>query len=245
MENDNKKVDMVWLTELRSNLHKKIFDKITDTEHTALEVVRTPNQSKKQPASKLIIVVGSENQANELKEKCLELIASTNESIRKEMQKDITLTRYEIRYSINIIHSESDIMLSVCDAQRRKKMKGSDIKKLLEKLQEGFSNLQKEEQALLEKSDNESKNKSIAGCVRLLEDKKEYTFAESTGYSYRVTYFNGKYREQISVGNILIVVSDGNIQIINTPTRKQRTDKKDYVCHIGGTGLREMYIYPI
>lgn len=240
------KVDKQWLVTLRNELHESIFDEINDTEHKALEVLREPNKSKKQPAPKLIVVVESEAQALSIKENCLNLIARANESIKREL-KDSILPRYEIRYSINTIHSESDILLSISEAQRRKKMDGVKIKSKLRQLQGKLSLKQDLQHTFLntERDKNKPAIKHIDDCIKKIDDKKNYILAESTGCSYRITYFDGECRQQISVGNILIVVSssDSDIQILDAPIRKQRSDKKDWLYCLGDE-YDTIYIYP-
>lgn len=238
------KVDKQWLVTIRQELHEIIFDEINDTEHKALRVLREPNKSKKQPTPKLIVVVGDEKQAQSIRENCLILIASTNESIRKEL-KDSAFLHYEIKYSINIVHSESDILLSVRDAQRRKKMDGVKVKSKLQTLQENLDAKQKMEHKFFNAEADKYKNniKHIEYCINAVDDDKDYIFAESTGSSYRITYFNGDYRQQISAGNLLIVVSSSDIQILDAPIRKQRSDKKDYLYCLG-TEYETIYIYP-
>lgn len=81
------KIDNQWFAMLRQELHESVFDAVCNTEHTALRVIREPNQSKKQPAPKLIVVVKTIEQAHGLKEKCLSLIASTNQEYRERVKK--------------------------------------------------------------------------------------------------------------------------------------------------------------
>ena len=222
------KVDKQWLATLKTELHESIYNEVTGMEHKAFKVLREPNKSKKQPAPKLIVVAESEAQALSIKEKCLSLIASAYESIRREL-KDSLEPRYEIRYSINIINSESDILLSVRDAQRRKKTDSEKIKSRLRISHDNLVAKQKmEHECFNAKADKyETDIKNIEDCINSLDDDKDYIFAESTGCSYRVTYFDGNCRQQISVGNLLIVISSSDIQILDTPIRKQRSDKKD------------------
>lgn len=238
------KVDKQWLVTLRNELHESIYDEIIGTEHKAVRVLREPNKSRKQPASKLIVVVENENQAQTIKENCLSLTASANESIRSELKNSV-FQHYEIKYSINIISSESDIMLSVRDAQRRRKMNGAKIKSKLQTLQSNLETKQKTEHKFFnaEADKYEHNINQIEECINAIEDDKDYIFAESTGSSYRVTYFNGEYRQQISAGNVLIVVSPSDIQILDTPCRKKRSDKKDWLYCLG-TENETIYIYP-
>lgn len=115
-------------------------------------------------------------------------------------------------------------MLSVRDAQRRNKMNGVKIKDKLGKLQEVLTSKQEMEHKFYDvKADKYKDNiKSIGECINSIDDRQNYIFAESTGNSYRLTYYDGNNRKQISVGNLLIVVSSSDIQILNTPLRKQR-----------------------
>lgn len=201
------KVDMQRIAGIRSDLHDEIFIEVDDTEHTALRVLREPNQYRRQPASKMIIVVRSEEQAHALKKKCLNLIENANRLILNEINGS-TYKHYELKYSISIIHSVDDMMLTVSDAQRRYKMNGITIKS---KLREVYG----------EKYGND-----IEDCITGLDDGKNYIFAESTGKSYRLTYYDGFCRKQTSVGNLLIVVSASGVRILDTPLRKRRNDKK-------------------
>lgn len=218
---------------LRNELHESIYDEVTGTEYKALRVLREPNQSKKQPAPKLIVVVKTVEQAQALKDKCFSLIASTNESIKRQL-KDSAFLHYEIKYSINIINSESDILLSVRDAQRRKKMDGEKIKSKLQISHDDLVAKQKVEHEHFnaETDKYESDIKNMEDCINTLVDDTDYIFAESTGNSYRITYFDGECRKQISAGNLLIVVNSSNIQILDAPIRKQRSDKKDCLYYL-------------
>ncbi|MDE5772674.1 MAG: hypothetical protein K2I06_13820 [Ruminococcus sp.] len=227
------KVDNQWLVTLRQELHASVFEAVCDMEHTALRVIREPNQSKKQPAPKLIVVVKTAEQAQELKEKCLSLIASTNQSIENELKNSAYL-HYELKYSINVISSESDILLSIRDAQRRKKIDGEKIKSKLQISHDDLVAKQKmEHEYFNEKEDKyETDIKNIEDCINSLDDDKDYIFAESTGNSYRITYFDGECRQQISAGNLLIVVSSSDIQILDAPIRKKRSDKKDCLYYL-------------
>lgn len=238
------KVNKQQLVNLRNWLHESIYDEVIGTEHKAIRVLREPNKSRKQPASKLIVVVEDKSRAQTIKENCLSLIASANESIRREL-KDSAFLHYEIKYSINIICSESDILLSVRDAQRRKKMDGIKIKSKLQTLQVNLEAKQKMEHKFFntEADKYEHNINHIEDCINAIDDNKDYIFAESTGNSYRVTYFNGDYRQQISAGNMLIVVSSFDIQILDAPSRKKRSDKKDWLYCLG-TEYETIYIYP-
>lgn len=238
------KVNKQWLVTLRNELHESIYDEVTGTEHKALRVLREPNKSKKQPAPKLIVVVDSEAQALSIKENCLNLIASTNESIKREL-KDSAFLHYEIKYSINIINSESNILLSVRDAQRRKKMDGEKIKSKLQISHDDLVAKQKVEHEHFnaETDKYESDIKNMEDCINTLVDDTDYIFAESTGNSYRITYFDGECRKQISAGNLLIVVSSSNIQILDAPSRKKRSDKKDCLYYLK-TAYDTICIYP-
>lgn len=240
------KVNKQWLVTLRQELHTSVFDAVCNTEHTALRVIREPNQSKKQPAPKLIVVVKTTEQAQELKEKCLSLIASTNQSIESELKNSAYL-HYELKYSINIIDSESDILFSVSDAQRRKKMNGAKIKSKLQKLQCQLDAKQKMEHKLFNMEDDKYKFaiEHIEQSIDILDDDTDYILAESTGCSYRVTYFDGNCRQQISAGNLLIVTSSLDIQILDAPSRKRRSDKKDCLYRIDIADLGTIFIYPV
>lgn len=239
------KVDKQWLTTLRNELHESIYDEVNDTEHKALRVLREPNKSRKQPAPKLIVVVDSEAQALSIKENCLNLIANANESIKRELKGGAFL-HYEIKYSINIINSKSDILLSVRDAQRRKKMDGEKIKSKLQISHADLVAKQKMKHEYNAETDKyNSAIKQIEKYIDILDDDTDYIFAESTGSSYRVTYFDGNSRQQISAGNLLIVVSPSDIQILDAPSRKQRSDKKDWLYYIDVADLGTIFIYPI
>lgn len=238
------KINTQWLITLRNELHESIYNEINGTEHKALRVLREPNKSRKQPAPKLIVVVNSEEQALSIKEKCLSLIASTNDSIKRELKGSVFL-HYEIKYSINIINSESDVLLSVRDAQRRKKMDGEKIKIKLQISHDDLVAKQKMEHEYFNaKADKyETDIKDIEDCINSLDDDKDYIFAESTGNSYRITYFDGECRQQISAGNLLIVVSSSDIQILDAPIRKKRSDKKDCLYYLK-TSYDTICIYP-
>ncbi len=232
------KVDKQYLANIRHELHEDICSVVSNTEHKALMIVREPNSSQKQPAPKIIIVVGTDEQAEELKNECLNLIERVNSNIRNEL-KDSILPRYEVRYGVNTIHSASNVALSIHSAQRRRKMQGSEVKKKLEQikgtLNDRLSVVKCEDIAVI--------SNYIDKCMGEIRDTSRYTLAEATGNSYRVTYFNGEFREQISVGNLLIVVSSADIQIVNAPARKQRADKKEYLYYLND-GFGEIYIYP-
>lgn len=189
------KVNKQWLVTLRNGLHESIYDEVIGTEHKAIRVLREPNKSRKQPASKLIVVVEDENQAQAIKENCLSLTASANEGIRRELEGSVFL-HYEIKYSINIVHSASDILLSVRDAQRRKKMNGVKVKSKLQILRANLEAKQKMEHKFfnMEADKYEPNINCIEDCINAIDDDKDYIFAESTGNGYRVTYFNGEYR---------------------------------------------------
>lgn len=225
-------VNKQYLVDIRRELHEDIHNMVTNAEYTALRVVREPNSYKIQPSPKIIVVVKTNKKAEELKSKCFNLIESANNDIKNEL-KGTVLPRYEIKYSINIINAASDILLSVHDAQRRKKMSGSDVKARLELLKIGL---------------NKEKFADIIGdidtCIKEICDTGKYILAKSTGNSYRVTYFNGNHREQMSVGNLLIVVNSENIQIVNAPARKKRADKKKCLYCLN-SGYRTICIYPV
>lgn len=238
------KVNKQWLVTLRNELHESIYNEVAGTEHKALRVLREPNKSRKQPAPKLIIVVENEEQALSIKKSCLNLIASTNESIKREL-KDSVFLHYEIKYSINIIHSGSDILLSVCDAQRRKKMDGKKIKSKLQNSHDALVAKQKMEHNCFdtEADKYDSNIRNIENCINAIDNDTEYIFAESTGSSYRITYFDGECRQQISAGNLLIVVSPSDIKILDAPSRKKRSDKKDCLYCLQ-TAYDTICIYP-
>ena len=209
---------------LRHELHEAVFDKVTSTEHESIRVVREPNKSKKQPAPKLIVVIKDEEQAQILKKACLNLIANANNAINEEL-KDRSFLHYKIKYNINIIHSEGNILFSVKEAQSRHKMQGSKIKSELQTLC-GNKN-----------------SSSIEHLIKKIDDKTDYIFAIPSGSSYRVTYFDGNCRHQISVGNLLIIIGN-DIQILNTPSRKRRSDKKDWLYSATIPNFGAVYIYP-
>lgn len=206
-------VDKKYLADIRRKLHEDVCNTVTSAEHKALRVIREPNSKPLQPSPKIIIVVRTEEQAEELKAKCLSLIDNANNDVKTELKGSI-LPRYEIKYSINIINAASDISLSVHKAQCRKKMSGSEVKANLKQLKSGL---------------NSEKSANIDVCLESICDTSQYILAKSTGSSYRATYFNGNNRAQMSVGNLLIVVSPSDIQIVNAPVRKQRADKKEWL----------------
>lgn len=229
---------------LRSELHEIIYDKVINTEHKALRVLRKPNKTQQQPAPKLIVVVENEEQARSIKENCLNLIAKANEELNKRFEYS-AFTLRDVKYSINIIHSQSDILLSVSDAQRRKKMNGEKIKSKLQKSYDDLVAKQEMEHEYFDaKADKYKSNiKDIEDCINSLDDDKDYIFAESTGKSYRITYFDGEQRQQISAGNLLIVVNPYNIQILDAPSRKKRSDKKYYLYFLHAS-YSTIAIYP-
>lgn len=240
------KVDKYQLVIIRKELHEDIYNEVNGMEHKALTVLREPNKTKKQPAPKMIVVVHDEKQAETINENCRNLITRVNESIKREL-KESAFPHYEIKYSINIVHSESDILLSVGDAQRRKRMNGAKIKSKLQKLQCQLDTRQKIEHNLLNTEVDKYKStiEHIEQYINILDDDTDYIFAESTGCSYRVTYFDGNCRQQISAGNLLIVVSPFDIKILDAPSRKRRSDKKEYIYRIDIGDLGTIFIYPV
>ena len=219
------KANRRYLANLRKELHENIFNEINNMEYKALRVVRRPNERKNQPASKIILIVKDKEQADAIEKKCDSLIVSTNKSIRKAMG-DSVYSCYEVKYKIKICYSESDVVLSVHDAQRRKKKDGNEIKRKLRELQNG-ANVE-----------------YIEDCIQHIKDNQNYILAESTGNSYRITYFDDNCRHQVSIGNLLIVVSSSDIQILDGLPRKRRSDKKDYLYSVDIADSRVIYIYP-
>lgn len=232
------KVDKQYLANIRHELHEDICSAVSNTEHKALMIVREPNSSRKQSAPKMIIVVGTDEQAEELKNKCLNLIERANSNIRNELKESIS-PRYEVRYSVNTIHSAGNVALSIHSAQRRRKMLGSEVRKKLEQIKSTLNS----SLSVVKCEDIAVISNYIDKCMGEIRDTSHYILAEATGSSYRVTYFNGEFREQISVGNLLIVVSSEDIQIVDAPARKQRADKKEYLYYLND-GFGEIYIYP-
>lgn len=207
-------VDKHWLVEVRKSLHQDIYDTVNATEHTALRVLREPNISKKQPSPKIIIVVDTDKQAEELKDSVLASVRGTNNVIESQLSESL-LERWEIRYKVKIVHATGDIMLSVKPAQYRETLSGDKVKEKLQELKSLLLYNIKETREVIDK------------CIDRIKPKKSYIYAKSTGSSYRITFFNDEVRQQVSVGNVLIVVSNTDSKIIDTPPRKQRSDKKD------------------
>lgn len=223
-------VDKSWLVEVRKSLHQDIADTVKATEHTALRVLREPNISKKQPSPKIIIVVDTDKQAEELKDSVLASVRGTNNVIESQLSESL-LERWEIRYKVKIVHATGDIMLSVKPAQYRETLSGEKVKEKLQELKSLLLYNIKETREVIDK------------CIDGIKPKKSYIYAKSTGSSYRVTFFNDEIRQQVSVGNVLIVVSDTNSQIIDTPPRKQRSDKKDCLYDIPISTNYTIYLY--
>lgn len=207
------------LVTIRKNLHTDIAEIVENTEHTELCVLRKPNEIRRQPASKIIVVVDSDCKAEELKKRCLKKISDANDDLESEFE-EIPTNYGEIRYKIKVVHATGDIMVTVKSAQRRQTLIGEHIKDKLREIRNDLLNCDSETADSFEK------------CFKLINSEKDYVFAETTGSSYRLTFFNGENRQQESVGNIFIVVSDRNINIVNTPPRKTRADKKEWLYKI-------------
>lgn len=223
-------VNRNWLVEVRKSLHQDIYDTVNETEHTAIRVLREPNISKKQPSPKIIVIVDNDQKAEELKNSILASVRDTNNIIEAELSKT-QLDRWEIRYKVKIVHATGDIMLSIKPAEFRETLSGDEVKSKLQELK-----------SLLLYNIDETKE-IIDKCIDGINPRKGYIYAKSTGSSYRVTFFNDEVRQQISVGNVLIVVSDTNSQIIDTPPRKQRADKKERLYVVSVSTNYEICIY--
>lgn len=223
-------VNKQWLADVRKSLHQDIYDTVNEAEHTAIRVLREPNFSSKQPSPKIIAVVDSDRKAEELKDKVLASVRETNNVIEAELS-GTQLEHWKNRYKVKIVHATGDIMLSVKPAEFRETLSGNEVKiKLQELKSQLWYNIEKTRE-------------EIDKCINIIKPKKRYIYAKSTGSSYRVTFFNNEVRQQASVGNVLIVISDNNSQIVNTPPRKQRSDKKERLYTIPISTNYEICIY--
>ena len=112
------------------------------------------------------------------------------------------------------MHATGDIMLSVKPAEFRETLSGDKVKSKLQELKSLLLyNIEKTKEVI---------DKYIDG----INQRESYIYTKSTDLNYRITFFDDEVRQQTSVGNVLIVVSDTNSYIIDTPPRKQRSDKK-------------------
>ena len=240
------------LVEIRQELHERIFNEFQETESVDLRIIRKPNLYWRQPAPKMIIVVESNEQAQILKEKCLNLIAKANNRLINELQKCSLYKHYELKYSINILPYARDIMLTVGDAQRRNTITGSQIKinlqalytKLSDKWQTEYEFFgTKEDKKTVQNNHLDKLKRYMNECIAGLDDDQNYIFAESTGKSYRLTYYDGSCRKQISLGNLLIIVGSTDVRIMDKPQRKTRADRKQALYVLDFAEVGQIYIY--
>lgn len=205
------------VVEERMGCHQSIFDEVNETEYFDIRILKEPNKSKIHPAVKAIVVVGTIEQAEHLREYCLNTVQQTNIRISELLSKDST--RYEIKYKINIVKADGNIFLSIHDAQSRQIAKGRAVIDTLNSFLNELNENKKEDKRLID---------AIWKCLLIVNPDKKYTWAKSTGNNYRITYFDSDKakRVQASVGNIMIVVGDSQTKIQDAPERKKRTDKK-------------------
>lgn len=201
----------------RLECHQSIFDEINETEHFDIRILKEPNTNKLRPASKVIVVVGTEEQAEHIRQHCLDTVQQTNDYVDDLLAK--SSPRYKINYKVNIVHAKGDVFLSVHAAQSRKTAEGKAVIGTLESY-------------LKELDENKEQDKKLIDTIRryiaLVNPESQYTWAKSTGNNYRLTYFdpNKSQRMQISVDHITVIVGDQQTRIQDAPERKERTDRK-------------------
>lgn len=218
----------------RTNCHQSVFDEVIEAEYSDIRILKEPNKSKLHPAGKVIVVVETMEQAEKIRQHCVNQIQQSNIRIEEILKK--TAPRYEIKYKINIVRASGDVFLSVRDADSRKNVSGSDVIKTLQSFLERLDE---------NKEDDKATAEVIRKDIQKIQKNKKYTWAHSTGNNYRITYYdsdNSK-RVQASVGNVMIVVSDSQTKIQNAPERKQRTDKKEplFVIRLPLFGIVSVY----
>ncbi|MBR4320320.1 MAG: hypothetical protein IKI37_09480 [Oscillospiraceae bacterium] len=205
----------------RTECHQNIFEEVTGVKSLDIKILKEPNQSKLHPALKVIIVVETMEQAQQIRQHCVNQVQRSNFRIGELLPKKSP--RYEIKYKINIVRAIGNVFLSVHDAEKRKAEKGSTA---IETLQTILDTLDET------KEDDKKTADIIRSDIQKIHPDKEYTWAKSTGNSYRITYYDSEKtnRVQASVGNIMIIVSDdAQTKILDAPQRKKRTDKKELV----------------
>ena len=218
----------------RTECHQSIFEEVTGTDTLDMRILKEPNQSKLHPAGKVIVVVETMEQAERLKQYCVNQVQQSN--IRIEQLLNKTSPRYEIKYKINIVRASGDVFLSVRDADNRKTVSGSDVIKTLQSFLERLDE---------KKEDDKETAEVIRKDIQKIQKNKKYTLAQSTGNNYRITYYDSDVsrRVQASVGNVMIVVSNTQTKIQDAPERKQRTDKKEplFVIRLPLFGIISVY----
>lgn len=245
MEKIDKKSIKKKMAAIRERLHEDILEELKNSECKMLQVLREPNTSKKQPAPKIIIATESEEKASLLLERCSALVSNANDSLKK-LSQQAELPHHEIKYKLSAIKVQSDLALSLTPAQRRKKVSGTELKKKLKAMSQRFQFEQELEGAFLGTEHDRYANqiKYINNIINKINEKKYYIFAEPTGFSYRVTFFDGERRRQVSAGNILIVISESaDTKVLIAPERKIRCDKKKWLYCVG-TEDSVVYIFP-
>ena len=218
----------------RTECHQSILEEVTGTDTLDMRLLKEPNQSKLHPAGKVIVVVETMEQAERLKQYCVNQVQQSN--IRIEQLLNKTSPRYEIKYKINIVRASGDVFLSVRDADNRKTVSGSDVIKTLQSFLERLDE---------KKEDDKETAEVIRKDIQKIQKNKKYTLAQSTGNNYRITYYDSDVsrRVQASVGNVMIVVSNTQTKIQDAPERKQRTDKKEplFVIRLPLFGIISVY----
>lgn len=218
----------------RTECHQSIFEEVTGTESLDIRILKEPNQSRLHPAGKVIIVVETMEQAERLKQYCMNQVQQSN--IRIEQLLNKPSPRYEIKYKINVVRASGDVFLSVRDADSRKTVNGSAVIQTLQSFLERLDE---------NKEDDKVTAEIIRKDIQKIQKNKKYTWAQSTGNNYRITYYdsNKSKRVQASVGNVMIVVSDTQTKIQDAPERKKRTDKKEplFVIRLPLFGIVSVY----
>lgn len=234
------------LYQTRTECHEKVFELATKNV-SKVEILRYPNTiEQKLATSKLIVVVNTVEQAEEIKKSCIEVIEKANETINILCGR--MLPRYTIRYGINIISSHGDISLTVSDAQKRQTVSGEWLLDLLGtvRVDENGEELREFTEEILDdfllhgddyipvESAPRRVSMSVSECRQLIDPKGKYIVAKSTGRSYRCTYYDVEvnHRKQVSVGDILLVV--GNGKVVTSAMRKERADRKEPLFRIDG-----------
>lgn len=205
------------LHSVRENCHQAIYELVSKQEN--VKVLKEPNPNNRlHPACKAIVVVGSAAEAAELRDRCEQLVKDANDGLQKLVdQSSKSLIRHPLRYKIRVIDTSGALILSMQDAEYRKTATGEEI----------IGQLYQCMRELNTKTDAEQIEDIKAFC-KTLDRKKRYTYARRTGCSYRLSYFdqNEQAHRQISVGNILIAISDTGSSVTEATKRKPRSDRK-------------------
>lgn len=214
MPETNKKA---WIVQERISCHQGIFDEVNEAEHFAIRILKEPNKGKLHPATKIIVVVGTSEQAEHIRQNCLNMVQETNSRIDELLNQNAP--RYKIKYKISLIKADGDVFLSVREAQSRKVVPGKSVIEALESFIDKLDGNQKDDKERIE---------IIRKDISLLNPNQKYTWAKHTGSNYRVTYFDSEQskRLQTNVGHILLVVGDEQTKIQDALERKERTDRK-------------------